>query len=537
MSKGAPAAEGRPTDVAFEGNAAGRSVPLSLNGRAAVPFQGVGAYRPAGNRHAPPIRSCADYPSNGDKRAGSMREALESARLRNGATVSTHHHLRNGDFVAMQVFEAAEEMGLRDLVWFPSAAFPCHAELIPLLERGVIARIESSLNGPLGEFATRGGFRGEAVLRSHGSRYRSIQDGDVQIDVAVLAAPACDSFGNATGALGPSACGSLGFGFADAQFADHVIVATDGLVPFPCLPYQIPGNLVDAVVEVERIGDPAEIVSGTTVVTRSPDRLLIAELAAAFVREAGILKEGFSFQAGAGGTSLAFTLYLRKAMLLQGVRASFARGGSTRFLVEMLEGGEVGAILDGQTFDAESVRSMRENPRHVATSPFNSYNYHGKGNTASMVDVAVLGATEIDLEFNANVATHSDGVLQHGLGGWQDALFARCAILAVPSLRNRVPILRDRVTTLCGTADLIDVVVTERGIAVNPLREDLLDRVRGSDLPIRTLEEIHGEAERICGPPAPVEFTDDLVGAVTWVDGTCLDSIYRPLHLESFVCT
>ena len=109
------------------------------------------------------------------------------------------------------------------------------------------------------------------------------------------------------------------------------------------------------------------------------------------------------------------------------------RGGSTKYLVELLEEGLTDYILDGQTFDLEGVRSMRENANHVNTSPFTSYNFHGKGNFASMVDVAVLGATEVDVNFNANVVTHSDGYLLHGIGGWQNCLYAKCTILAIPS--------------------------------------------------------------------------------------------------------
>jgi citrate lyase subunit alpha/citrate CoA-transferase len=349
------------------------------------------------------------------------------------------------------------------------------------------------------------------------------------VDLAVLAAPSCDPFGNMTGTQGPSACGSLGFAMADAFHAEHVIAVTDHLAPFPCVPFQIPGNVVDQVVQVDRIGDPSQILSGTTVVTRSPDRLLIAELAAAFVEAAGIMREGFSFQAGAGGTSLAFTSFLRDRMRRRGVRAGYIRGGSTRVIVEMLESGETGAILDGQTFDADAVRSMRDNPTHIPTSPQISYNYHGKGNVASMLDCVVLGATEVDLQFNANVVTHSDGLLLHGLGGWSDALFSRCTILAIPTFRNRVPVIKDRVTTLCGPGDLIDVIVTEQGIAINPRRTDLIDAVSSSNLPLRSLEDLKADAESICGIPSLPSLGDRVIGIVEWVDGTVIDSIYEVL--------
>ncbi len=510
-------------------NAAGRRVPAVVNDRPYPPYQGVGAFHPSGRKAAPPIRSCAAYPASGDKRAPSLVEALRRAGLRSGMTIGSHHHFRDGDRLMTQVFAAAAALGVRDLVWQPSATFACHAPLIDHLESGVLHHIEGSLNGPLGRFASLGRMPGAGVLRSHGGRYRAIQDGEVRVDIAVIAAPAADAFGNCSGVRGPAACGPLGFALADAQYAEHVIVVTDTLVPFPCAPRHIPGNLVDQVVVVDEVGDPARIVSGTTQLTRSPDRLLIAELAAQFVRAAGLLRPGFSFQAGAGGTSLAFTTFLAAMMRQDNIPARFIRGGSTGVLVDLLKAGLTDYLLDGQAFDLEGVRSLRDHPdRHLATSPFTSYNYHGKGNFASLLDFTVLGATEVDLDFNANVVTHSDGWLLHGLGGWQDALFAGCTILTVPAFRDRVPVIRDRVTTLCGPGALIDVVVTERGIAVNPRRADLLAALRGSALPVRSLAEIKAEVEAICGgPPAAPRLGERLVAAVTWVDGTVLDSVWQ----------
>jgi citrate lyase subunit alpha/citrate CoA-transferase len=513
--------------IDLDRNAAGRLVPRVVNGRDSAPYAGVGGHRPSGHKAAPRIASCLDHPPDGDKRAASLAEALERVGLADGMVVSSHHHLRNGDLVANMVFDAAAALGRRDLMWFPSASFPVHANQIQHLEAGVVHHIEGSMNGPLGDYCSQGRMRGLGVLRSHGGRWQAIQDGEVHIDVAVIAAPTADSFGNAHGLTGPAACGLLGFALADSVYADRVVVVTDNLVPFPCLPWQIQGNNVDVVVEVDSIGDPAKIVSGTTQLTQSPDRRRIAELAARFCAAAGIMRDGFSFQAGAGGTTLAFAIYLRDLMRTAGVTARFARGGSTQHMVEMLQEGLVEYILDGQTFDLEGVRSMREDPRHVNTSPFTSYNFHGKGNFASMVDVAVLGATEVDLEFNGNVVTHSDGRLLHGIGGWQNCLAARCTMLLVPSFRDRIPVIVDEVTTLCGPGELIDVVVTERGIAVNPRRQDLIDAVRGSDLPIRPIADLKAELDRICGVPALPAPSDQPVAVVKWVDGTVMDTVWK----------
>ena len=506
-------------------NAVGRKIPSTINGKPAVPFQGIGKHQPAGRKYAPPIPSCANYPADGNKLVKDLRTALINAGLRDGMTVSTHHHFRDGDLIAHALFTIASELDVKDLVWFPSASFPCHEALIRYLEDGTIHHIEGSLNGPLGRYASEGKMRGVGVLRSHGGRYQAVQDGEVEIDIAVIAAPAADSFGNANGLSGPSACGLLGFALADAQYAGHVIVATDHLLDFPCYPWQIQGNYVDQVVKMEQIGIPEKIVSGTTEITRSPDRLFIAELTARFCEEAGLIRDGFSFQAGAGGTALSIGNYFGEIMRRRGIKARFARGGSNKYLVQMLEEGLIDYILDGQTFDLEGVRSMREHPRHVDTSPFTSYNYHGKGNFAGLVDIVILGATEVDVNFNANVVTHSDGVLLHGIGGWQNCLFSKNVILPLPLFRDRVPVIRDEVTTLCGPGELIDIIVTERGIAVNPRREDLLDRLKKSTLPIKSIAQLKAEAEQICGIPDPAPFTEKVVAVVKWVDGTVIDMV------------
>ena len=506
-------------------NAAGRMVPVEINGEIQIPYKGVGMYKPEGRKHSPKIPSNSDFPDDGNKLKSSLKEALIAAGLKDGMTISSHHHLRNGDHLANQVFDIAREMGVKNLRWFPSASFPVHEHLIQYLEDGTIHHIEGSMNGPLGKFVSEGKMKGTAVLRSHGGRYQAVQDGEVEIDIAVIGAPTADFFGNANGLYGNSACGLLGFALADSQYADKVIVVTDNLVDFPCIPWQIQGNYVDYTVVVDSLGDSSQIISGTTEITKSPDRLLLAELTAKFCDAAGIIKDGFSFQSGAGGTSLAVGEYFRKIMKEKNIKARFARGGSNKYLVSMLEEGLVDYILDGQTFDLEGVRSMAENPAHTWTSPFTSYNYHSKGNFAGMVDVVILGATEVDLNFNANVVTHSDGYLLHGIGGWQNCLFSKTVILPVPLFRDRIPVIKEEVTTLCGPGELIDVIVTERGIAVNPIRTDLIEKVKNSGLPLKSIEELYNEGIKICGVPAKPKTGEKIIAGIKWVDGTLIDVV------------
>jgi citrate lyase subunit alpha/citrate CoA-transferase len=401
-----------------------------------------------------------------------------------------------------------------------------HERLIPHVESGVVSRIEGSMYGPVGAACTRGAMKGLCVLRSHGGRQRAIQDGDLRIDAAFIAAPCADPFGNANGAFGKSACGPLTYSVPDSLAAERVAVITDGLVPFPCSRRSIAGGNVDWVLEVDSIGDSSRIVSGSTVLPKSPTQLLIADLTARFIQETGLMRDGFSFQAGAGGISLAATVSLADRMRAAGVKASFVHGGATAILVRLLEEGLIGSIVDLQSFDLEAVRSCRENPGHIESTPFDSYGPRAAGSAANLLDVAILGATEIDLDFNVNVSTHSDGVLLHGMGGHTDAAAcAGCSIMTAPSFRSRIPIVRERVTTVSCPGEVVDVVVTERGIAINPRRPDLRDRARKAGLPLVDLSRLMRDVYAITGVPDEPVFDERVVALVEWRDGTVIDVI------------
>ena len=506
-------------------NGVGRMIPTEINGKPVIPFMGLGKHRPQGKIIGPSIPTCLDFPSDGNKTVSSLKEALMKAGLKDGMTISTHHHLRNGDLVSNEIFKIASELGVKNLVWYPSASFPCHEPIINYLENGTIHHIEGSMNGPLGRFTSQGKMKGVGILRSHGGRVQALKDGEVIIDIAVLATPTCDMFGNATGQHGPSACGVLGYAKADALFAEKVIIVTDNLVDFPCMPMEIEGNYVDHVVVIDKIGIPERIISGTTKITKNPERLEIAELTISFLLESGILKDKCFLQAGAGGISLAIGYYIHQILKEKHWKIQLGFGGSTKYMVEMLKDGTMNHILDGQAFDLDAVRSIAENANHYQYPVFNAYNFHSKGNLNSMMDISILGATEVDVNFNGNVVTHSDGYLLHGIGGWQNCLHAKNVILPIPLVRHKIPVVRDEVTTIVGPGELIDVIVTHFGIAINPKRTDLLEKMKDSDLPIRTIEELKDEAERICGVPEKPKFTDKIVAAVKWVDGTVIDVV------------
>ncbi|MCD6412011.1 MAG: citrate lyase subunit alpha, partial [Thermoplasmata archaeon] len=141
------------------------------------------------------------------------------------------------------------------------------------------------------------------------------------------------------------------------------------------------------------------------------------------------------------------------------------------------------------------------------------------------LDAAFLGGTEIDLDFNVNVNTHSDGRLLHGIGGHQDvAAGAGITMILMPTMRGRIPTIRKEVTTVTTPGETVDVLVTERGVAVNPRREDLIEDLKGK-VPLVDIEELHKRVTRFCKEPKPPKLGDEIVAIIEYRDGTVIDVV------------
>ena len=512
-------------------NHAGRELPEAIPGYGAVkPFAGAFGTPPPPNGGASLNRGF--FTPGSSKRCATLEEALEKAGLADGLTLSFHHHLREGDKIVNRTLDTARRMGARDLVLAPSALFGVHEPLARHIREGTIRRIEGSMNGPVGRLTSVGGMKDTAVLRSHGGRVRAIRAGDLPIDIAVIAAPTADEYGNANGINGPNACGPLAYSHADALFARKVIVVTDNLVPYPAVPLSIPQHHVDVVVEVDSIGNNEKIVSGTTRVTTREPGLTIARTAAEVIYRSGLMKDGFNFQAGAGGISLATVKFMGDTMERERIRAAWVNGGTTEIVLDLFRKGLIDKITTCQAFDLPAVESMRTDAHHIETNMDFYANIHNKGCICHQLDCVVLGATEVDVNFNVNVNTHSDGYLLHGIGGHQDtASGARLTVITAPLARKNNAIIRDRVTTVTTPGECIDVVVTDGGIAVNPRREEVRDALLQSGLPVRPIEELRDKANvaaQAAGtPPPPPALDDRIVALIEWRDGTVLDVVRR----------
>lgn len=464
---------------------------------------------------------------NDKKMLGSIREAIEKTGLKDGMTISFHHHFREGDFVMNMVMDQIAKMGFKNISIAPSSIANVHEPLIGHIKSGVVTNITSSgLRDKVGAAISQGIMENPVVIRSHGGRARAIVRGDIHIDVAFLGAPSSDEYGNVNGTSGKTTCGSLGYAMVDAKYADKVVAITDSLMPYPNTPISIPQTDVDYVVVVDAIGDPEGIAKGATRFTKNPKELLIAEYASKVIINSPYYKQGFSFQTGTGGASLAVTRFLKDSMIEDGIKASFALGGITNAMVELLEEGLVGKIIDVQDFDHPSAVSLGKNVNHYEIDANMYASPLSKGAVINQLDTAILSALEIDTDFNVNVITGSDGVIRGASGGHSDTSAAcKMSLVISPLIRGRIPTIVDTVNTVVTPGASVDVVVTEVGIAINPERKDLIEHFSNLDVPQFTIEQLKDIAYSVVGAPEPIEYGNKVVALIEYRDGTIIDVV------------
>ncbi|NNE53035.1 MAG: citrate lyase subunit alpha [Sulfitobacter sp.] len=478
-----------------------------------------------------PVRS---YEASSGGKAGirskvlaNLDAAIAACGLKDGDTVSFHHHLRNGDAVLNLVMVALARRGLKNLQVAASSIFPVHAPLVAHMCSGTVDRLSTSfISGPVGEAISSGLLGKPVVLTSHGGRARALDEGALKIDVAFVAAPAADALGNISGRMGPNACGTLGYPLTDVDVAERVVAVTDRLVPFPVAAIDIPQNKVDFVVAVDRIGDQGGIASGTTQPSDDPVSLAIGESAAAVIAASGLLREGFSFQTGAGSVSLRTAEAVGREMATSGIRGSFCAGGITGQHVKMLQSGLFETLMDVQCFDLEAVASYQRDVRHQAMSAAAYAGPHVGGAVVDRVDAVVLGAAEVDHAFNVNVTTKADGVIIGGSGGHADAAAGSRLTLVTTRLTAAgfAKIVPDvgHVTTP-GTT--VDVLVTDAGIAVNPKRADLADRLKQAGLPVVRIETLADMAAERATRKRPPRAAGRIVAVSEYRDGSVIDVV------------
>lgn len=458
----------------------------------------------------------------------SLEELYTYIDIHKYKNISFHHHLRNGDFVMNDVLKIYLENNVQDINLFPSAIFPSYNMITNLIMNNQINNITTNyLNGPVSDAIMTHGINGTLTMQTHGGRARSIKELRNQIDIAYIATPYVDTLGNGVGYLGKNKCGSLGYAIPDSQYAKITVLITDTLSENQLIEKEIDGSDVDYIVIVESIGNSEGIVSGTTAITTNPIGVKIAKNTSKLMNELGVIKQGYSFQSGAGGVSLRVTKDIKEIMKKQQIKASFFSGGITKYHVEMLEEGLVDTLYDVQCFDLQAVESLSKNNNHIAISA-SRYANPNDNQVIKDLDVVILGATEIDLDFNVNVTTDSHGNIIGGSGGHSDtATEAKLTIIVSPLIKGRLPIIKNRVTSITTLGKHIDCFVTERGIAINPNRQDLLDKLKETTLPIMTMKQLQDIAHSYTNIPKETIKRTQKIGVIEDRTLEIIDTLYR----------
>ena len=462
-----------------------------------------------------------------DKMVKDIHEALVKCNAHDGMTVSFHHHFRDGDLVVCMVMKEIQKMGLKNITISASSLGKAHDDLVPMIEDGTITNIESSgVRGKIGEAISHGKLKGLATMRSHGGRVRALVTGETHVDIAFIGAPTCDEYGNCRGIGGKTNCGVLSYSYVDGNQADYVVAVTDCLVPFPNYPAHISMTKVDYVCVVDQIGIPEKIATGAAKPTTDQRKLMMAEYCTQVVVNTPYFKDGFSYQTGVGGASIASTISLTKIMKERNIKMGFGVGGLTKPMCDLLDDGMVRILLDTQDFDLDAVNNVK-NPNHHRISAGAYANPMNKGAFVNKLDYVILSALEVDTHFNCNVVVGSDGVITGAQGGHPDtAQGAKCTIVIAPLLQGRIPAICTDVTTVTTPGESVDIVVTDYGVAVNPARPDLLEALQKADcVPLKTIEELRDMAYSIVGEPEKVQFGDRVVGIIEARDGTSMDVV------------
>ncbi len=500
-------------------NSLGRVIPKGM-----IPFQGIDNHSEKLNRHLiPEIKT-----KHMDKQVQSLSELFDLIPITDGMTLSFHHHLRNGDGVMNLVLAEIKKRNLKKITLAPSAIFPVHEPLVELIKNHQVTKIYTNyINGPVADVIGEGYLDELLVMDTHGGRPRAIESGELMIDVAFIGVPTSDRLGNGHGRLGQSACGALGYAIADMKYAQHKVVLTDHLIEHVENP-EILSEYIDYVIHVDSLGVAKEIVSGTTKPTKDPVQLKIAKDTVKLMDALGFIKHGMSFQTGAGGTSIAVAEQLKQQMVKYQIKGSFASGGITGYLVEMHELGLFERLYDVQCFDHEAIASLNRNKNHLLMSASKYANPNEDLPIVNDLDVVILGATEVDENFNVNVTTDSHGKIIGGSGGHSDTAYgAKLTIITTNLIKSRLPIVKKTIDVITTPGETVDCIVTERGIAIHPNRKDLLEKLKDSHLKIVTIDTLIDTAIAMTGRPKLTSKNEALVGVIRYRDGSIIDGIHK----------
>ncbi len=110
----------------------------------------------------------------------------------------------------------------------------------------------------------------------------------------------------------------------------------------------------------------------------------------------------------------------------------------------------------------QAVASYRDDPDHLGISALDYAGPGPRGAVVDHLDAVILGAAEVDLEFNVNVTLGADGRIIGGSGGHADAAAgAKLTVITTRLRAGRHAKLVEKVGHVTTPGRDVDVVVTE----------------------------------------------------------------------------
>jgi len=517
---------------------------MNINGTEYKPFNGAFNPDPQEGRYwgRPVVRK---IPHRKNK-VTTLDEVMDV--IRDGDIISYPHYYRLGDNGLKMIVDKLREKGKSDIIIYGNAFFD-HTDpwLAEAIRDGILRGFYGNPYRKLGAHVTAGNFLPwTSIGFSHGNRVRKLQTGEVKVRVAFGPVPIADIYGNANGLLGKEdeKCGPVGLFDADTLYADYTCLLAGTVSEMLIMPTPLSMETVDFVVPVDSPSKNTGIGSGTLDVAKAkanPFNAQVADNVTRVMQASGVVKDNFAFQVGSGA-GLIVLENIRQMLKKEKIQANFTIGGITYLHVEMLEEGTVRHLMHGQLFEPNTAmfQSMLNHPNHHEITTAYYASVANKESAVNMLDLAVLSALEVDLEFNLNTVC-AGGRIIGGIGGGQDvAAGADLTIIFLPLATGKdgkgFPKVVDKVFTRTTPGEVIDVVVTEEYAAVNPAsrssyKDAILERGASFGLNLISMEELHAKsvarAEGFGTIPPALPTTDEIVHAIEWRDGTLLDVIRK----------
>ncbi|MBN1274431.1 MAG: hypothetical protein JXB26_19390 [Candidatus Aminicenantes bacterium] len=488
----------------------------------------------------------------GKSKVTSLDAVME--HINDGCTISYPHYYRSGDLGLKLIVEKLREKGKKDIKIYGNAFFDNNDPwLIDAFRSGTLSGLYGNIYRKIGEYVMNGELLPWVTVGfSHGNRVRKLQTGEVHVDVAFAPVPIADIYGNANGIFGKEEqlCGPLGLVAADSEYADFTCLMAGTVSEEFVVPISLSMTNTDFVVPVDTPGLASGIGSGTLNLEKAkshPFNARVGENVTAVLKAAGVVKDGFNFQVGSGAGLIVLD-NIRKMLKADKKCANFAMGGVTSLHVDMLNEGTISTLLHGQLFEPSRkvIDSMRENSHHIEITAGYYASVANKENAVNALDLAVLSALEVDLDFNLNTVC-ANGRIIGGIGGGQDvAAGSELTIIFLPLATGKngkgFPKVVEKVYTRTTPGEVVDVIVTEEYISVNPksstpAKESILENGKTFGLQIVPIEELHQRsltrARELGRIPEIRKTTEEVLHVIEWRDGTLLDVIRRLLTMQA----